>query len=361
MFEKINNFEIKEIKNLIIEREYTPQSKTAVIKTSGSGVNVSVTSINKMRDLVKQEKILSYSQYFSSFSSALNITPSSTVRWDLILDKKRNVEYREYLKRELAISRNLVTSYYTNVFTKRKSVYENLHSVKGVKERLEKPHYNHSSVTGRTSIVSGTNFMTMKKADRKNLKALSESEVLIEIDVKSCEPSLYLKYLGLLPNSVTDVYDSIKEDLNLADIPRDKFKRGILSILYGANPRTSKNILRCNNSDIEKIRNFFKIDELTQALQQQFDQKNYIYNYYGRPIFSIANPVNYWIQSSAVDYCSLGFSKMIKDYNLNPCFFVHDSMTVAVERQRVEEVLNIQKIHDPVSGVEIHVETSRLM
>ena len=122
MFEKINNFKTKEIKNLIIEREYTPRSITAVVKNSSLGLNISVSSINKMRETIKQDQIMSYSQYFASFSNALNISPGAKVRWDLILDSRRNFEYREYLKKELRISQNLVTSYYSDIFALRKSV-----------------------------------------------------------------------------------------------------------------------------------------------------------------------------------------------------------------------------------------------
>ena len=124
MFEKINNFKTKEIKNLIIEREYTPRSITAVVKNSSLGLNISVSSINKMRETIKQDQIMSYSQYFASFSNALNISPGAKVRWDLILDSRRYFEYREYLKKELRISQNLVTSYYSDIFALRKSVYE---------------------------------------------------------------------------------------------------------------------------------------------------------------------------------------------------------------------------------------------
>lgn len=360
LFEKINNFKTPEIKNLIIEKRYTPSSKTAVIKNSVSGIDVSVTALNKMRALIKQDSIKSYSEYFSNFSSCLNIDNNSEVRWDLIIDKRRNLEYREYLKKELQDSKNLITSYYADVFKQRKRVYENLHSVKDKSGTLPTPVYNHCSVTGRTSITAGPNFMTMKKQDRKLLRSTKDTEVLIEIDVKSCEPSLYLKYLGMFSNEVTDVYDDIKSKLNLPNIPRDKFKRGILSILYGANERTSKNILKCSGSDIRKIRSFFKIEELTEALTNQFKEKNYIYNYYGRPICSDANLVNYWIQSSAVDYCSLGFANLIKAHNLKPCYFIHDSMTVAVNRDQVEDVLKIEKVYDPISKVSIHVETNLL-
>ena len=360
LLSKINNFKRHKIKNLILGPEFTPKSNTALIKKNTAGLDVTLQEINKIKSTIKEEAILSYHQFFEGFASTLNISSSDHPRWDLILGRENHKKYINYLKDNLIKAENLITSYHTEIFEKRCSAYNHLSSVKLDDKELDIPVYNHTSLTGRTGIVSGTNFMTMKKSVRKKLKAVNEDNYLVEIDVKSCEPSLYLKYLGLLDNDTADVYEFIKQKLKLADIPREKFKRGILSILYGANERTSKNILKCTHRDISKIRSFFMIDELTAVLEAQYEKYGYIYNYYGRPINSIANPVNYWIQSSAVDYCSLGFSKMIKDNCLEPNFFVHDSVTVTVDKNRLEETLAITHIEDPVSGIKVNVETTLL-
>ena len=265
LLDKINNFKRLKIKNLVLGSDYTPKSNIARIKKNTTGVDVTVSQLNKIKNIIKEEEILTYHQYFRDFADTLNIQHGTPVRWDLILDRKSCSKYVSYLKESLTGSEALLTSYNTEIFEKRCSVYEGLGQVKLDEKLLEIPKYSHSSVTGRTGITAGTNFMTMKKVDREKLKPANDDDHLVEIDVKSCEPSLYLKYLGLIGNDMSDVYAFIKKTLNLADIPRDKFKRGVLSILYGASERTSKNILKCTHSDITKIRNFFMIEELTST------------------------------------------------------------------------------------------------
>ena len=56
-----------------------------------------------------------------------------------------------------------------------------------------------------------------------------------------------------------------------------------------------------------------RIDNLFEKLDKEYDSKNFILNYYGRPITSNNNLVNYWIQSSAVDFCSLAFYDFFKN------------------------------------------------
>ena len=83
-------------------------------------------------------------------------------------------------------------------------------------------------------------------------------------------------------------------------------------------------------------------------------------NFYGRPITSDKNLVNYWIQSSAVDYCSLAFKKFIEDYDVKPCFLVHDSLTFAIAKDRKDELMNVKFLCDNYSGYKLPVEINVL-
>lgn len=355
-----HNFKIKKIKNLLLKSGYSPRSNNISVRISPEGTDASMHTINKLRKLIKQDEILTYHDFFFGVANTLNISKEDPVRWDLMLDKKNHKRYIDYLKREIELSKNIATSYCDNVLLKRIGVYKNLHSCSLAGKELPIPEYSHESVTGRTSIVKGVNFMTMKKSERKKLHSTNKDEVLVDIDVKSCEPSLYLKLLGKYNNNSNDVYEEIKNMLNLPDIPRDKFKRGVLSILYGANERTSKNILKCSFKDVKKIKEHFSIESLTALLNEQYEKNGYLYNYYGRPIFSNANPVNYWIQSSAVDFCSLAFGHLVERLKLKPCFFIHDSMTVSVHKSDLGDLLKLSDIYDPVSKLTINVETKLL-
>ena len=73
-------------------------------------------------------------------------------------------------------------------------------------------------------------------------------------------------------------------------------------------------------------------------------------------ITSDNNLVNYWIQSSAVDFCSFTFLDFVQSNNLEPCFFIHDSLTFQIEKERLNELENISHLQDPISKIKIPVE-----
>ena len=355
----MNNFSHKKIKSVVIEKEYTAKSKILTVTLDEAGdVDVSIKFLNALRKISKLEKINTVRETYFNFANTLNIKSEDEVSWGLIAGKNYVRSYLIDLRRQIEDSKKLVTSYYTDgVYQKRSEVYKRLEPVLLDGQVLDKPKYSHCSTTGRTSIVEGYNFLTMSKEKRRKLTHKDPNVVLVEIDFKSCEPNFYLKALGREVDGL-DVYEDIARKINMEINDRARFKRGILSVMYGARDSTSKNILRCNFKDLEKIKKYFEIEKFKSSLVEGFEKDNVIYNYYGRPICYDSSLVNYWIQSSAVDYCSLAFSKLIKDMSLKPCFFVHDSVTIAVDKKRIEEIKSIEKVLDEYSGIEIPVEVS---
>jgi hypothetical protein len=181
---------------------------------------------------------------------------------------------------------------------------------------------------------------------------------LVEIDFKSCEPFFYLKSQGFSVEG-DDVYQWIIKEFNLK-IEREKFKRGFLSLLYGAKNNTIKSISGLTNKNIDKIKEKLRLSLLKKTLEKDYFDKNMIFNYYGRPITSNNNLINYWIQSSTVDFCSLAFKNFVEGYNLKPCFFVHDSMTITISKLDYNRIKNISCISDPISNINIPVTISKL-
>ena len=137
---------------------------------------------------------------------------------------------------------------------------------------------------------------------------------------------------------------------------RVRFKRGILSIMYGARENTSKNMLRCSFDDLRKIKEYFMIEEFKKSLEDQFEEESAIFNYYGRPVCFDHSLINYWIQSSAVDFCSLAFGKFIDDFKVNPCFYVHDCLVFEIQNDRICEFKDVKSLIDPHSNISIPVE-----
>ena len=191
---------------------------------------------------------------------------------------------------------------------------------------------------------------------RKRIQPINDNDMLVEVDFKSCEPFFYLKSIGILKEETDDVYKYIAELIGYDIKSRDRFKRAILSIMYGATNNSIKKLSGINENKIQKIKDIMKIKETEDYLSKEFEKNSFFCNFYGRPILKNNNLINYWIQSSAVDFCSLAFSKFIKDYNLRPAFFVHDSMSFLINKDRRNEISLIKALEEPISGISIPVE-----
>ena len=81
-----NSFELKSIKDLKIDREYTAKSLSALVTLDKDAeVSISVRGLNKLRKISKLSEIESMSDAFTTVSEVLNIKPGDNVDWSLIL------------------------------------------------------------------------------------------------------------------------------------------------------------------------------------------------------------------------------------------------------------------------------------
>ena len=344
----------KQITSLIINNKYSLSGKDKVINyNNDNNISLEIKSLSAIRKISNWEEIKTIEDYFPNLK-ILNIT--GNINYLELLGLRKSKEYSSYLKEIIEESLGLITSYHTDIFPIRRKCYQQLSNVKLADQILEIPHYNHAGITGRTSIIKGYNFLTMKKQLRSNLTCLNPNNTLVEVDFKSCEPFFYLKSNMFDLDGVRDVYTWISENYNVNIKSREKFKRGILSMLYGANEYTISKVMQTNLITVKKIKKDLKINLLSERLNEEFDRNKFILNYYGRPITSNNNLVNYWIQSSAVDFCSLAFYDFFKSNKLKPCFFIHDSMTFEVKKERLDVIQNIKQIKDPKSNISIPVE-----
>ena len=348
------------IKSLLINKEYSHTGNDIYVNINKHGIDLSLNSLIKIINLSDSEyEIKNIKEYFSNYFSQFNyFSPEDT---EILLGEIKTKEYLKYLKKVISDSDRMITDYHLIYFNRRKKIYNNINPVKYKGVILEKPIYNHSSVTGRTSIISGHNFLTMKKNERKNIVYHKDGFDLLEVDFKSCEPFFYLLSNDIIKEQESkDVYEYLAGRIGIKKYDRDMFKRGILSLMYGASDNSISKISGLNVLDIEKIKKFLRIKDFQLMIKKEFDKNGCFFNYYGRPILKNHNPVNYWIQSSAVDYCSLAFENFISSYKdvINPCFFIHDSMTFAVKKSETENILKIKKLTDPVSNISIPVTVS---
>jgi len=351
-----NIYKKKNIGNLIVESKYSLDGTNKNINLNQEGITASISVLNKIRNISNLENIKSIDEYFLFLKEDLKII--NCLPYQIILGRFKSKEYFNYLNLEIKKSLPLITNYHTEIYSKRVQCYSNLHPVILDNKELNVPNYNHSGITGRTSIESGYNFLTIKKDIRQTLKSKYKNEILVELDFKSCEPFFYLKSQEFNINE-SDVYQWLINEFNLS-IDREKFKRGFLSLIYGAKDNTIKSISGLDTKQISDIRERLKIDQLKNILEKEFNENGFILNYYGRPITSNNNLVNYWIQSSTVDFCSLAFKQFIDNYKIKPCFFIHDSMTFSVDNKKFEEIKDIRLLKDPISNIAIPITLSRL-
>eukprot|EP00918_Siedleckia_nematoides_P099708 GHVU01218013.1.p1 GENE.GHVU01218013.1~~GHVU01218013.1.p1 ORF type:complete len:354 (-),score=27.86 GHVU01218013.1:31-1092(-) len=341
------------IGNIDIDNEYSIRGNTFTISINDNSEVISCKSLSDIRLLANLDKIKTVTEYYDGFFKSINCLGS--IDYTILLGKKKSKKYLLYLKDRINKTIPMLTTYHTQIFPKRLECYNNLVQVKLKNNILSIPKYTHSGVTGRTSIKEGYNFLTMKKDERKKIKPLDSNYDLYEVDFKSCEPFFFLKSVGKSIDS-RDVYTWLKNKYNIKLDDRDKIKRGILSMIYGANVATTSRIMKISRDKISNMKDDMGITLLSDRLEKEYEEHGFIRNYYGRPITSNNNLVNYWIQSSTVDFCSLAFLEFYKNNNIQPCFFIHDSMTFQVKKEKIKKILSIDSLVDSLSGIDIPVE-----
>ena len=324
-----------------LSNKYSVNGCKDTYKLSESSLKVNVETLSSIRILSNLEKIKTIHEYYPELFNVLNLTGS--VSYVDLLGEKKSIEYFEYLKDQIKETSKFITNYHTQLIKDRIACYKNLEYVELDGEVLEKPSYNHSGVTGRTSITKGFNFLTLKKDKRRNIKPVNKNMCLVEVDFKSCEPFFFLKSRNFKINS-NDVYSWLCSKYDIKINNREYVKRGILSMIYGANENTISKIMKIPRLKVVEIKRDLGIDDLKINLQSDYDNHGFFLNYYGRPITSDNNLANYYIQSSAVDFCSLAFHQFCSQNNVKPSYFIHDSMTFQCKREDLSKILKIKKL-----------------
>lgn len=290
---------------------------------------LSIDVLNCILSTLQIEKIKTINEYFKNVISSLN---KNNINWNLYLAKNKKNEYMQYLEKRVDENKKYINQYFFDTFPKRLSLFKKLTTFNS---EYDLPNYTHNSVTGRLSINRGTNFLIMKKTLRNKLVHKDNSRQLFELDFNSCEPNFYARYFSLIPNDVKDIYRYILSVIE-EDIPRDKMKRIILSSIYGANEKSLSKITNIPVGKIKKIKEILDINNFEEKLKKEFKEKGFIENAYGRPIISNNNLVNYWIQSSAVDFCCLAFLNFAKSNNdIEIHAVIHDAIIFSTSKNNL--------------------------
>jgi len=324
--------------NIKINKNYNFKNKEITIKNDDSQL-LSIVTINAILETLRLDKIKSINDYFVNVHKSLN---NQKVDWDRFLPASKKIEYTDYLKREISASEKYVTSYFYDIFPKRLSLFKHMTVLN---EGEEMAVYKHSNITGRLSIEKGINYLTMKKDHKKLLRSPFKDHQIVELDFKSCEPNLYARFFNLVPEDTIDIYTYLAAKVGINIDDRTSLKRIVLSILYGANERSMSKHTNIDIKKIKEIKKILNVDNFENMLKKEFNKKGFIENMYKRPVLSDANLVNYWIQSSAVDFCCLSFLNLFKKYaDLKLHAVIHDAILFSVHDRDINIIKNIKSL-----------------
>lgn len=217
--------------------------------------------------------------------------------------------------------------------------------------------------TGRMSVVSGPNVLTMQKDFKSALTSRFSNGKIIEIDYSALEPRVALAIAGSSIANSADVYSELGKTIKIND--REVAKQLIISFLYGAGISTMQRLTGIKASDLQSrlldVKKMFRQDELIEKIRVQLQVAGSFKNHAGRIIFPGSDKpgllFNNYCQSSAVDVALSGFSSLlgeIKDGSMQtvPLCFIHDAILLDVPSCEIDRIMKISKQLHTYLGVD---------
>jgi len=194
-----------------------------------------------------------------------------------------------------------------------------------------------SSVTGRMSIESGPNILTLDKKYRRIFKSRFPDGEIIQIDFSSLEPNTFLAMQG--KQFTGDAYSWAAAQIKI-DVPREVLKVAVMSALYGMSPSNfAKKFADIPDANdlLFQVRDAFGVDKMNKHYREQLEAEGHITNHYGRIIkCDKKSPlVAHAVQSSAVDVVCQGFTVLLDEFekdahDIVPLYLIHDALMIDV-------------------------------
>ena len=212
------------------------------------------------------------------------------------------------------------------------------------------------ALTGRLTITSGPNIMTLKKEYRDVIAPSSRGGCIMCLDFAALEARVLLYEAGKRCED-HDLYGMIARELGNG-ISRKAAKAAVISELYGSSKDSLGKVLGMSgkelNTFIKQVKTYFNTAELLKRVKKQFVETGKIVNRYGRHVV-IDEPldhimINYYAQSTGADVALLGFSKIVSELSINapgvrPLFLLHDGLFLDVPAEYIETVSKIENVN----------------
>jgi hypothetical protein len=194
---------------------------------------------------------------------------------------------------------------------------------------------NTKTATGRLTVTSGPNVLTMPSSFKNNLRSRFDGGKILQIDLIAAEPTVALNLVNNPP--IEDPYQDISRLIFQNEVARDVCKNIVLCSLYGQSKKNlSKKIPSHLSVDdaIRKTKDYFDYESLLERIERTTFRTDWIRNHYGRPIrMQERNEsllVSYFLQSTAAEAALLAFSNLhsrTKDHSVPICL-IHDAMLI---------------------------------
>jgi len=211
------------------------------------------------------------------------------------------------------------------------------------------------TVTGRLTVESGPNILLLKKDYRLIIKSTFRGGKILSIDFSSLEARILLYESG---NDCFefDLYGMLARQFG--NMPRNLVKAAVLSVLYGSSRSSVALHLGISEEKvvdvIRRIEKYIDTKAIVQRLRNQYESSGYIKNRYGRQL-QVDKPqdnifVSYYAQSTGVDVSLMGFSRVFESLGSNgirPLFVLHDALILDVHPNRVQDVMQVDRINVP--------------
>jgi len=205
------------------------------------------------------------------------------------------------------------------------------------------------SITGRLTVSSGPNILTLKRSHRKILKSRYDNGNIVQADISSLEPRIALAVAG--KDSPDDIYSHVGEKIFKGELSRSQAKQSILTCIYGGSSWTlGKSLSKDANPEkvLREIKRYFEIDGLNKMLEREIVDKGFITNLYGRRIKSGESPVNHFLQSTGVDVSLDVFRSLLAALDDSceeyvPLYVIHDAIVLDVSQSALDALRDIVK------------------
>lgn len=234
----------------------------------------------------------------------------------------------------------------------------------------EVPTYNRFGTrTGRLTVASGPNILTLKREHRTIIKSSFKSGAVLSLDFRALEPRIVLAEAGRCTEA-DDIYGEIAEKIFGDRQNRDAVKVAIISELYGAAKESLRARLGITQKKIDAfvkgIGEYFSLDSLRQRLETEA-QSGKIKNRYGRPL--VVDPtaknlfVNTYVQSTGVDVALLGFKSVVDKLGtdgVRPLYVLHDALILDVRHDRLRDVEQISSVTVPGYDVSFPLKLDKI-